>query len=384
MDAKTREFERLSGAAFLVLTAAVLVGTVLTRHFTLLLLQGALLVGGLALFLALGLRSDRLFPASRRPLYFILQWLLFVGLHFGLPHDFLWLLAMPVVSEATGRLRWWGATAVTGAYFVSVVWLDQGLQPTWAGTVRLGLSLGVAFIFTIIFTVIAVRAITARRRSEELAAKLEEANAHLRAAAAQSAELAAARERNRIARDIHDGLGHYLTVVAVQLQAAHALLPRDPAGAVEAVARAETLTQSALDEVRRSVGALRAAAEAPPLVDGVRGLVAECGPTAALAVLGEARRLPEALEQALFRTVQEALTNGRKHAQASRLEVTLDFRDPARMRVEIADNGRGCSDPAPGGFGLRGLRERLEAIGGAATAGNRPGGGFCVRAEVPA
>jgi len=318
--------------------------------------------------------------------FFALQLLLFaVAFVLPIPHDTVWVLAMPVVSLATGTLRL-PAVGLVGAGFLAIhaVHLRQ-VGASWGAVLAMVLSLSVAMLFTAGCTALAFWANRSREQAEQLARELEQANADLRTAAERTAALATARERNRIARDIHDGLGHYLTVVAVQLQAAQALLPAQPDRASEAITKAERSAREALEAVRRSVGALREPDARPLLREALEGLVRESGLEAGLDCAGEPRPLPEPAEQALFRTVQEALTNVRKHAGPARVAVRLDYRVPARVAVEVADDGRGRRAASPaGGFGLAGLRERLGTVGGTLTADNRPGGGFLVRAEVPA
>jgi signal transduction histidine kinase len=109
-------------------------------------------------------------------------------------------------------------------------------------------------------------------------------------------------------------------------------------------------------------------------------------PAPALQIEGSPRALDAVAEHALFRAAQEGLTNVRKHAGATSATLTLDFRLPGRVRLTIADNGRGLpADMARGsGYGLRGLRERIALLGGSVVAGNAPGGGFALTVEVPA
>lgn len=240
-----------------------------------------------------------------------------------------------------------------------------------------------AFAFTAVFTIITKQALNAREQSERLRRELEDANTKLRAYAAQAEELATTRERNRLAREIHDGVGHYLTVVKTQLDVAAALCASDPAQAKTNVEKAARLTGEALDDVRRSVGSLRADSSRPPLPEALRQLAAHGEPIATVSIEGDPRPLPGATEHALFRAAQEGLTNIRKHAHATSALLVLDFRDAARVRLEVSDNGRGASGNA-GGFGLTGIRERVELLGGRVDAANRLEGGFALRVEVPA
>ena len=202
--------------------------------------------------------------------------------------------------------------------------------------------------------------------------------------AAQAEDLATTRERNRVAREIHDGVGHYLTVVKTQLDAAAAILPAQPDKAREAVVKAARLTGEALDDVRRSVGTLRTDAARLPLPEALRALTAESELPVTVRLEGAARPLPPGIEHALFRSAQEGLTNVRKHATATAAEVLLDFRAPGRVTLAVTDNGHGANGGPATGFGLRGIAERIEVLGGRVESGNRAAGGFALTVEVPA
>lgn len=209
----------------------------------------------------------------------------------------------------------------------------------------------------------------------------------LTAAQQQVERLAAAQERNRVARDIHDGLGHSLTVIQMQLQAARALVESGSGDVDGVLAKAQDQSREALAEVRRSVGTLREPRETPPLATALQDLAAEssaAGLPTRLTVEGDERPLTAAAREALFRTAQEGLTNVRKHAGASRAEVVLDYASGA-VRVEVRDDGRGSlAGDAGGGVGLLGLRERAEELGGSLSLGPGADGGCALRVEVPA
>jgi signal transduction histidine kinase len=204
--------------------------------------------------------------------------------------------------------------------------------------------------------------------------------------AGELAELARANERNRIARDIHDGLGHYLTVVYVQLEAAHALLDREPQSARAALLKAQEMTREGLADVRRSVALLRGPSAAQrPLLAAIEKLASECradGIDAAIRLSGTPRPLPEAVELTLYRAAQEALTNVRRHARASRLQIELAFAAGAGIRLRVEDDGVGAERPGQG-FGLLGLRERAESVGGKLSVESSPGRGFVLQMELP-
>jgi signal transduction histidine kinase len=205
-------------------------------------------------------------------------------------------------------------------------------------------------------------------------------------AAARIGELSAATERNRLARDIHDSLGHHLTAIAVQLEKAEAFRDHDPAVADRAVADARGSARRALEDVRASVAALRTPVV---LTTALAELVAGAGDDlldVTLRVEGTERTLDQATGTALYRAAQEAVTNARRHGEAGHVSVTLAF-DPAAVRLVVRDDGRGFrpADPAHGsGFGLLGLRERAALVGGAVAVDSAPGAGTTVVLTVPA
>jgi signal transduction histidine kinase len=215
----------------------------------------------------------------------------------------------------------------------------------------------------------------------------------LKESAAQAEELARSRERNRLAREIHDSLGHYLTVVNVQLEAARALLEnrgwrKEAPDLYAALEKAQTLTRGGLADVRRSVAALRA----DPMGDksfpeAVRALVEENRETGLLVEFrmeGEMRKAGPQVELALFRILQEALTNVRKHARASRADVRMSYRE-GTVQLEVADNGVGPGQEEGGEekFGLRGIRERVEILKGKMETGTGVDGGMRILVEFP-
>ena len=222
-------------------------------------------------------------------------------------------------------------------------------------------------------------------REQQARSDLAVANARLHELSAQTEELATMRERTRVARDIHDGLGHHLTVVGMQVQAARAVLPSDPEKADRLLGQAEEQARQALRSVRESVTALREARPTEPLAQQLRTLAAEVtatGPTISVDVEGDERRLAGDVQEALYRVAQEGLTNVRKHAEAHAATVRLSYL-PAGVALEVRDDGRGI-DRSTEGFGLIGIRERAERLGGSLTVESTPGSGVAVRVELPA
>lgn len=335
-----------------------------------------------ALYAALGVGSGALDEVRRRKagIYYLAQCAILTGIVWLSPtRGFMGIIVLPVVSQAIFDLRRRFA-ALVALYLFTVDIAVWG----WPGMQSAAMSYATAFVFTIAFTFTTRRALDAREREATLRAEVEAANRQLREHAAQAEELATIRERNRLAREIHDGVGHYLTVVKTQLDAAAALLPDQPERARAAVLKASRLSAEALDDVRRSVGSLRTDAVRPPLPEALRALTRELGLPVEVSVAGAVRELPPAVEHALFRSAQEGLTNIRKHAAASTAEVALDFRSATRVQLAVLDNGRGQAGATNGGFGLKGIRERIELLGGRVETGNRHDGGFALRVELPA
>ncbi|HEY8590261.1 MAG TPA: sensor histidine kinase [Naasia sp.] len=195
------------------------------------------------------------------------------------------------------------------------------------------------------------------------------------------------RERMRIARELHDVLAHSLSSIAVQAGVGLHLMDSDPERSRAALAAIRSASTSALDEVRSVIGVLRADGEAPlrpaPGLDRLRELG---GPAAAAGIdvhfRGTAPEgLPAPVQLAVYRIVQEALTNVVRHSGATTADVTLDD-DGRALRVAVTDDGAGSSVTEPGS-GLLGMRERAELLGGTISTGALPGGGFRVEAVLP-
>jgi signal transduction histidine kinase len=347
----------------------------------------AAILGLGAVYALLGVASEALVPpgaaTGRRAAYFGLLLGLAGAISF-LSRGEAWLVALPLPGLAMDYGRRW--TAGVSALLLAVLVLPIGVYAGWEDALRAGVALAGGILFVALFTDLVHGAEEDRARVAELAAELEARHRELRAYAVQAEELATTEERNRLAREIHDSLGHYLTVVNVQLEAARAVLPTDPARAAQAIERAQDATRECLAEVRRSVAALRASpVEGRPLPEALAALVADSGASglpAELATIGPARPVAPPVAMALYRAAQEGLTNARRHAGASRAEVTLDFGRPQWIVLTVRDNGRGAAE-TEGGFGLVGARERLEHVGGYLEVITAPGEGFELFVEVP-
>jgi signal transduction histidine kinase len=328
---------------------------------------------------------DRVPAGWAEALFFLIECSLVLGIGFVLGTGGIWLFVVPLAAFAVEMLgprqRW----LVYGA-LVAIVVVPIGLrQGTWFGALINGLTAGTAILFVALFAQMRLNEQQARECAEQLMAELEDANAQLAAYATQAEELAMTQERNRLAREIHDNLGHTLTIVNVQIEAAKVMMDSDPGRALDAMNKAQELTQKGLNRVRESVTALR---ESPvsnrPLAEAIASLVKEAQSTGLVTefkVAGEPQALENKVALALYRAAQEGLTNVCRHARASRVDVLLDFQ-PDEVRLEVRDNGVGAAETT-GGFGLLGIRERVQLLGGRLEINTGVGKGFCLAASVP-
>jgi signal transduction histidine kinase len=222
-------------------------------------------------------------------------------------------------------------------------------------------------------------------------AALEDRAARLEAERDAQAKVAAAAERARIARELHDVIAHHVSVMVVQADGAAYALRSSPQTTETALHAISATGRQALREMRHLLGVLRTDGDRAQLapVPGLGELreLLEQARAAGLAVTytlsGTPRDLPEGAELAAYRVVQESLTNTRKHAGlAASAAVRLRY-EPDGLTVEVTDDGLASPTPGSGGHGLAGLRERIEMYGGTVRAGPLAGGGFGVVAHLP-
>jgi signal transduction histidine kinase len=203
----------------------------------------------------------------------------------------------------------------------------------------------------------------------------------------QAREQAAEEERLRIARELHDVVAHNVSVMAIQAGAARV----SGSSSNEALQSIEATARDTLAELNHLLGVLRKDSEAPlspqPGIDQAETILSaarEAGLEASLKITGERRSLPAALDLSGYRILQEAITNVLKHAQASRVEVTVDYQVDSVV-LTVTDNGVGAKQTAGAstGHGLIGMRERVELFNGELGTGSSSLGGFTVRANLP-
>jgi signal transduction histidine kinase len=308
----------------------------------------------------------------------------YLAMHLG--HQGVMVLAAPLialytVAEASSRRRGLviGALAVLALAAVHVL----ARPSSWLGAENLALAA---------FGGLAVAAGDAARSRREYLAEVE---ARARRAEADRDIEAARRvtdERLRIARELHDVIGHQLALINVQAGVASHVLSSQPTQAHQALGHIRTASKTALDELRDTIGLLRQPGEQATPTEPTIGLAGlplllasfrRSGLTIAERVAGRVRPVPVTVDLAAYRVIQESLTNVCKHAGPSTVDVALDYR-PDELRV-VVDNRPGPYRPAASGsgHGILGMRERVASLAGTLDAGPRPGGGYRVSAVLP-
>jgi len=293
------------------------------------------------------------------------------------------LALLPVLGQMVFMLPARGVTLVAGYVALVTVAAVRLRSASWF--TALGMAAGhlSGVVFVLAFAALFVRERLARIQKSELLAALGRANEQLRGFTAQAEELAAARERARIARDVHDIVGHSLTAVQAQLCGALAVYERDAERSVRLVQSALTLTEASLGDVRQSVSALRSE-PGPSLIEELRSLFStteQMGLTAELLLQGEPYQPSAMVSLAVVRMVQECITNSRRHGAASRLRVTLIYGEGV-LSAQVEDDGAGADGLVPG-VGLNGIRERVTMLGGELKIEAQSGVGVRLAARIP-
>lgn len=305
---------------------------------------------------------------------------------FALGHITVFLWAMPLYAMSVANavfllgLRPAVAIACLTPFLVALnTFMAVGTRSEvgWAGAVFMGaLMIPVSgFVFGI--CKLLAEAVESRRA-------LEAANTELQRQAEKIHELAVNEERARVAREVHDALGHHLTAIHLQLQNAERFSAKNPARALERVREARAGALAALADVRRSVRALKPVAlEEKPLAKALGELARAFDSsdfTVRYSVQGEATPLSAERELALYRATQEGLTNAARHSGADLVQVRLEYGKDVTLSVR--DNGHGAVEGSRG-FGLSALQERVESLGGTLTTDTRTDGGFRLTASLP-
>jgi signal transduction histidine kinase len=282
-------------------------------------------------------------------------------------------------------LRWgllWlaGFTLLTGWFIIPPSGLGEGLRSLAA------YAAGYLLLGAIVNSLSQARLV--QQQNTLLLAELQAKNRQLEDYAHQVETLAAAEERNRLAREVHDTLGHRLTASAVQLEAIQRLAASDPARVAGMAGAVRQQVREALQELRQTVGRLREPLEIElSLPQALRRLAASFQEATALRI---DLKLPEAAcpmtpaqRLALYRAAQEGLTNIQRHAQAQQAWLRLECQ-AGQIILVVEDDGSGLSDsPNGSGFGLRGLQERASQLGGEVSLSQRPEGGSVLKITLP-
>lgn len=228
------------------------------------------------------------------------------------------------------------------------------------------------------------------RDRQSLAAALESQVIALHEDQEETARVAVAEERARIARELHDVVAHSLSLIVVQAGAERLALDQGTDSTRDTLISIERTGRQALTEMRQLVGILRQAGESPELapqpsmaqLDGLVDHVRRAGLPIELSVVGESSRLPPGLDISAFRIIQESLTNVLKHAGPARVLVSVRYGED-EVELEIVDDGRGPSAEIVAGHGLHGMRERVVLHRGELETGPGGSGGYRVWAKIP-
>jgi signal transduction histidine kinase len=291
------------------------------------------------------------------------------------------MIALYNAADATGRRR--GLTAGWLAVLAMAAVHTEFRPSTWFGSENLAL---------IALGGLAVAAGDAARSRRGYIAEVEERARRAERDREQEALRRVIEERLRIARDLHDVVGHHLALINVQAGVAGHLLEAKPIEARRALSHIGEASRAALGELRDTIGLLRQPGDPPAPTEPTAGLAgvddlvasfARCGQRIDRQIEGTVRALPPAADLAAYRVIQESLTNIRKHAAGASTRIKLDFQH-TQLHILVEDDGT-CPVPTPTGtgHGIAGMRERVTAVGGRLDAGPRPGGGFWVSALLP-
>lgn len=320
-------------------------------------------------------------------LYFISQFV--IGgliIYYGKGAGFSTLILLPIVAHSVIALdeNWSLVTnfGILVTFFFSVWSYSENMMEVWQGFPLFFAGQ----VIVLIFTQMAMTELKARKRLQKLAEELSVANKHLSEYAGQVKELTVTQERNRFAREIHDGIGHYLTTINMQINAANALVKNDPVKAAEMLEKAKRLTSEALVDVRDSVYALREESidledlpgRIESLVDGAR----TPGWVISMNIKGQPYPLNPQAQLTTYRAAQETINNAKKYSGASKIEVTLDYSNPDKFQFSTKDDGNGAAEISTG-YGIIGIRERVRLLKGEVNITNKPGEGFMVKIELP-
>ncbi len=297
------------------------------------------------------------------------------------------LIALFGAVRRAKRVAVWG---ITGGLYVCFV-LATIANLSIAGHRVVDASVG-TYVVTGVWTALALAVAEASHAQNERFAELARARAESARARQEQARRQASDERLRIAQELHDVLGHHLSLINVRAGVALHLLDTQPEQARDALGAIKVASAEALREVRTVLAALKPEDEAPPrtpapglaAVDDLAAEAVQAGTPVHIVRTGEVRAMPGEVERAAYRIVQESFTNVRRHAGPdASVTVSLGYGHDG-LTVRIEDTGVGAASSTSDGNGIPGMRERAAALGGTLTAGSADGDGFRVEAYLPA
>ena len=317
--------------------------------------------------------------------------LIFYGTVLGYLH-ILPTLYLIVVMRSCFLFESLGRWVVAGLVFIlflgnQIKYIQRALPETPDEQMHFGMHLvaeTLVFALGIFFVLQLTNKLLVERQMRQ---QLARAHEQLQQYAQKIEELAAVQERNRIARDIHDSLGHALTSLNIQMQTAVKLWSKEPVQARSFLTQAQQLGKIAMQEVRQSISTLRQdTKEEPPLEAKIETLVKDFRKGTGLTIctqIGRCAFIPLPIAKIVYRIVQESLTNIFKHAQATEVQIKLNATSKC-LYLTVEDNGKGfepnqnCS-----GFGLQGIQERLTGVRGRFNLKTSPGNGCQIIVEIP-
>jgi signal transduction histidine kinase len=325
-------------------------------------------------------------PRNRLLLYFAINLTIWL-IEYWLVPEVYWLV-FAYIGQMFGLLP--ARYPIVATLFVSTILFARNFArgPSGSNTTLLLATLAVWAMLVVFMLFINHLTQTSQERGR-LISELQAAKHQLELAQRQEAELAVLRERERLARDLHDSLGHALVTLSVQLEAIQRLYRVDPEAASQQVDEIKAMTRSSMDALRRAIVGLRTPDLAdrhlePALQNLCVDFAQRTGLTVACQVDEAADHLRPVMAEALWRITQEALTNVEKHAEASSVGVSLTC-EPEAVTLRIVDDGLGLAEGGeflPNRFGIRGMRERAEGLGGTLALDGGPSG-TTVKVRLP-
>jgi signal transduction histidine kinase len=333
------------------------------------LITSALLLAQIGIYLGIMIFGRQWpLPRNRLLLYFAVNLALWL-IQYWLVPDVYWIV-FAYIGQMFGLLP--ARYAIVATLFVSAILFARSAArgSSESDTALLLGTLAVWAMLVVFMLFISHLTQTSQERGR-LIAELQAAKHELELAQQREAELAVLRERERLARDLHDSLGHALVTLSVQLEAIQRLYRVDSEAASDQVDEMKAMTRASMDALRSSIAGLRAPgledrALRPALQALCVDLAQRTGLEVACQIDPAADDLRPAMAEALWRITQEAMTNVEKHAQARSVTVSLAC-EPDAVTLRVADDGVGLpagAEARPNRFGLRGMRERLEGLGG--------------------